>query len=109
MRAVHLSHSLVLVVPCYNEQHRLPVDAFRAFTVDGIRVELLFVNDGSTDGTLRLLEKLQHEDPSRFSVLNLARNSGKAEAVRQGILAALSAGRITSASGTQTSPPRCRS
>ena len=85
MRAVHL----ILVIPCYNEEHRLPVDAFRAFTVDGVRVELLFVNDGSTDGTLRLLEKLQHEDPSRFSVLNLARNSGKAEAVRQGVLAAL--------------------
>jgi glycosyltransferase involved in cell wall biosynthesis len=89
MPAVHPSRSLVLVVPCYNEEQRLPVDAFRAFSVDGARVELLFVNDGSTDGTLRLLEALVREDPSRFSLLNLSRNSGKAEAVRQGVLVAL--------------------
>lgn len=85
MRAVHL----ILVVPCYNEEHRLPVDAFRAFALDGVRMQILFVNDGSTDGTLRLLQSIAAEDPSRYSVLNLERNSGKAEAVRRGILAAL--------------------
>ena len=76
---------LILVVPCYNEEHRLPVDALRAFP----DVEFLFVNDGSRDGTLRVLESLASEDPRRFSVLNLERNSGKAEAVRRGILAAI--------------------
>ncbi|HEX2062344.1 MAG TPA: glycosyltransferase [Thermoanaerobaculia bacterium] len=80
---------LILVVPCYNEEHRLPVDAFRAFALDGVRLEILFVNDGSTDGTLRLLQSIAAEDPSRYSVLNLEKNSGKAEAVRRGILAAL--------------------
>jgi dolichyl-phosphate beta-glucosyltransferase len=83
MRAVHL----IVVVPCYNEEHRLPVDAFRSFALDGTRVEFLFVNDGSTDGTLRLLESLAASDPARFSLLSLERNSGKAEAVRRGLLA----------------------
>src|SRR5204862_6929360 len=46
-------------------------------------------NDGSRDGTMRVLESLRDADPRRFSVLDLERNSGKAEAVRRGILAAL--------------------
>src|SRR5687768_15317394 len=85
MRAVHL----ILVIPCYNEEHRLPVDELRRFRSEDARVEMLFVNDGSRDGTLRLLQSLAAEDPSRFSVLDLERNSGKAEAVRRGILAAM--------------------
>jgi len=85
MRAVNL----ILVVPCYNEEQRLPVDAFRQFRLDGVRLEILFVNDGSTDGTLRLLQSLAGEDPSRYSVLNLEHNSGKAEAVRRGMQAAM--------------------
>ena len=85
MRAVHL----ILVIPCYNEQRRLPIDELRAFALPGHRIELFLVNDGSRDGTLGLLESLRREDPERFSVLNLERNSGKAEAVRRGILAAV--------------------
>ncbi len=80
---------LILVVPCFNEEQRIPVDEFRNFRIDGARTEILFVNDGSSDGTLRLLESLRDEDPKRYSVLNLEQNSGKAEAVRRGIVTAL--------------------
>jgi len=80
---------LILVIPCYNEERRLPVDELRAFALPDMRVDFLLVNDGSRDGTLRLLESLAREDPAKFSVLNLERNSGKAEAVRRGILAAM--------------------
>jgi glycosyltransferase involved in cell wall biosynthesis len=79
---------LVLVVPCYNEEKRLDVDAFRAYG----GAAFLFVNDGSGDGTLRVLNALRDSDPSRFHVVNLERNSGKAEAVRRGILAAMERG-----------------
>jgi len=75
----------IIVVPCYNEERRLPVAEFEIFP----GAEFLFVNDGSRDGTLRLLESIRDSDPSRFSVLNLEKNSGKAEAVRRGILAAM--------------------
>jgi glycosyltransferase involved in cell wall biosynthesis len=85
MRAVRL----ILVVPCYNEEQRLPVEELRSFRPEGARLEICFVNDGSTDGTLGLLESLANEDPSRFSVLNLEKNRGKAEAVRQGMLHSL--------------------
>lgn len=79
---------LLLVVPCYNEEKRLDVEAFRAF--DG--ADFLFVNDGSRDGTLRVLESLAASDPKKFSVLDLERNGGKAEAVRRGIAAAIDRG-----------------
>lgn len=79
---------LVLVVPCYNEEKRLDVEAFRAF--EG--VEFLFVNDGSRDGTLGVLQSLRDSDPGRFDVLDLERNSGKAEAVRRGVLTAMERG-----------------
>jgi glycosyltransferase involved in cell wall biosynthesis len=84
MRAVHVT----VVVPCYNEEQRLDVEAFRRFAAEGARIDFLFVNDGSRDGTLRLLQSLAAEDPGKFSVLDLERNSGKAEAVRRGIVAA---------------------
>jgi dolichyl-phosphate beta-glucosyltransferase len=80
---------LTLVVPCYNEERRLDLEAFRQVAVAGHDVDFLFVNDGSSDGSLRLLESLRDSDPQRFAVLNLDRNSGKAEAVRRGFVAAL--------------------
>lgn len=89
MRAVP---SVVIVVPCYNEEQRLDVEQFRRFAAAGHRVDFCFVNDGSADGTLRLLQSLHAENPSRFSVVNLEQNQGKAEAVRRGILAAADQG-----------------
>jgi glycosyltransferase involved in cell wall biosynthesis len=80
---------LTLVVPCYNEEHRLDAEAFRCIEVAGHDIDFLFVNDGSGDGTLRLLESLRDSDPKRFAVLNLERNCGKAEAVRRGFVAAM--------------------
>lgn len=81
---------LTLVVPCYNEEQRLDAGAFRGFNAGSL--DFLFVNDGSTDGTLRLLESIRDSDPARFAVLDLERNGGKAEAVRRGVLAALERG-----------------
>jgi dolichyl-phosphate beta-glucosyltransferase len=79
----------VIVVPCYNEELRLDVEEFRRFQLEGHPVEFLFVNDGSRDRTIDVLGRLAAGDPGRFSVLDLPQNGGKAEAVRQGTLAAL--------------------
>jgi len=73
---------VTVVVPCYNEEKRLDVAAFRGCG----DADFLFVNDGSTDGTLELLRE------SNLNVLNLERNSGKAEAVRRGIVKAMDDG-----------------
>lgn len=80
---------LTLVVPCFNEEKRLPLDAFRQFTMNGVQLDFLFVNDGSSDGTARVLETLRGDKPSQVAVLTLEKNSGKAEAVRRGMMAAM--------------------
>ena len=82
----------VIVVPCFNEARRLDAEAFARFAPPGHDVRFLFVDDGSTDGTREALARLALADPSRFQVLALERNRGKAEAVRRGMLQALASG-----------------
>src|SRR4051794_37915606 len=79
----------IIVVPCFNEEARMPMDSFRRFVRSNSRVRFLMVNDGSEDGTLNALLQLKSEFPTRFQVLNLLQNLGKAEAVRQGCCLAL--------------------
>jgi glycosyltransferase involved in cell wall biosynthesis len=75
-----------LVVPCYNEERRLKIDPISDFLSSHVNASFCFVDDGSVDGTLRALEALKAVCPERIQVLTLARNSGKAEAVREGAL-----------------------
>jgi glycosyltransferase involved in cell wall biosynthesis len=81
----------IIVVPCYNEARRFDPRIFQAFAREHRHLRFLFVNDGSTDGTLELLEDLGRSDPDRFAVCDLPENRGKAEAVRQGLLRAFEA------------------
>ena len=78
------SHT-VICVPCYNESKRLNKDAFVSFVQNYPEVWFLFVNDGSKDSTLEVLNELaaKHEN---LRVLNLEKNGGKADAVRQGMM-----------------------
>jgi dolichyl-phosphate beta-glucosyltransferase len=82
----------VLIVPCFNEETRLDPEAWVALA-GAPRLELLFVDDGSTDGTLAVLEELRARAPERIRVLALEKNGGKGEAVRRGLLEGLSRGK----------------
>ena len=79
-----------LVVPCYNEGSRLNGPAFLDFLGKHPAVRLCFVNDGSRDNTEEVLQSLAQSTPGRVVALRLERNSGKAEAVRRGVLHVLS-------------------
>jgi dolichyl-phosphate beta-glucosyltransferase len=81
--------SVVVVVPAYNEADRLNLAAFEAALALRAELQLLFVDDGSTDGTGSALAALAARHPDRISVLAEPRNLGKAEAVRRGLLRAL--------------------
>src|SRR5436190_21772860 len=83
MRQCYRLARVALVVPCYNEANRLDTAAFKNFRLPSDTLEFVFVNDGSSDNTLQVIQSLPG------TVVNLERNSGKAEAVRRGILAAL--------------------
>ncbi|MBV8436684.1 MAG: glycosyltransferase [Silvibacterium sp.] len=82
-----------IVVPCYNEAHRLPSEKFIEFVHEGRDIDFLFVNDGSTDNTLELLERLRRVCGPAVGVLDKRRNGGKAEAVRDGMVRAIELGR----------------
>jgi len=75
-----------VVVPCYNEASRLQTGAFHEFIQLGQPVRFLFVNDGSKDGTMAVLESMREGFEQYIRILDLPKNSGKGEAVRQGML-----------------------
>jgi glycosyltransferase involved in cell wall biosynthesis len=82
---------VALVVPCFNEASRLDVRAFLdARLARGARLELVFVDDGSRDATRDVLESMRRERPDEVRVVAYDDNQGKAEAVRRGVVDALS-------------------
>ncbi len=78
--------NLLIVIPCFNETDRIDVNEIKTFLESKKRVSILFVNDGSTDTTLSLLHNIQKNNNDNVDVLDLTKNVGKAEAVRQGFL-----------------------
>jgi dolichyl-phosphate beta-glucosyltransferase len=80
--------SFAIIIPCYNEADRLPVNAFLEFGEKHPDVQFYFVNDGSKDETEKLVSQMQ-QSISTVQIINLTENKGKGEAVRQGLIAAL--------------------
>jgi dolichyl-phosphate beta-glucosyltransferase len=79
----------MIIVPCYNESTRLDPNAFLFVLEKDPNLSFLFVNDASTDETLNILNFLKEINSTQVEVLSLEKNSGKAEAVRRGILKAI--------------------
>lgn len=74
---------LSVVMPVFNEQATLLTVVERVLRV-GIEVELLCVDDGSTDGSRQILSDLEKQHP-KMRVLLQPRNMGKGAALRRGI------------------------
>lgn len=83
--------TIITVVPCFNEARRLDGERLLELA-PGPAHRLLLVNDGSTDETAARLDALSRAHPARVLVRHLPENRGKAEAVRAGLLEALSLG-----------------
>lgn len=79
-----------VVVPCFNEEHRIAERDFLQIARLP-RMRLLFVDDGSTDATGTILERIADSSES-VEVFALDSNLGKAEAVRRGLLVAVRKG-----------------
>ena len=64
---------------------QLQLDVFKAFIREYPDVLLCFVNDGSSDHTLEILEKLKVKHEENVDIVSYTKNVGKAEAVRRGM------------------------
>lgn len=80
-----------IVVPCYNEEAALPVyygEMLRVMEeMSGLSFELIFVDDGSSDKTLKILKEM-HESDGRCKYLSFSRNFGKEAALYAGLKSA---------------------
>jgi dolichyl-phosphate beta-glucosyltransferase len=82
---------LALVIPCFNESKRLDLPTYSEFITNHPSITFCFVNDGSSDDTLQLVTDFAaHHTPDAIRIVSLEKNQGKAEAVREGVLAMLS-------------------
>jgi glycosyltransferase involved in cell wall biosynthesis len=79
---------LTIVVPCYNESKRIRVDEIIEFIAES-DVNIIFVDDGSTDNTLARLTGIKDKAPNNIMVVSNPKNIGKGNAVRAGVLLAL--------------------
>lgn len=77
-----------IVVPCLNEEEALPIYYKEMCKVmkqmKETDVEILFVDDGSTDGTLSVMKDLHNLD-ERCRYLSFSRNFGKEAAIYAGL------------------------
>ena len=74
-----MHHEIGIVIPCYNEESRLPIDVIVNYSKKYIFV---LVDDGSTDKTKEKINSIRSQS---IHTLILNKNVGKAEAIRAGI------------------------
>jgi glycosyltransferase involved in cell wall biosynthesis len=82
---VNISKKICFVVPCYNEENRLPVSKYISFIKQFPDTVICFVNDGSTDNTHSLLLQINSGNENQVHIISYTDNVGKAEAVRKGV------------------------
>lgn len=85
----------IIIIPCYNEAERLPLKEYHNFLQNDESCKLVFVNDGSTDQTLEVLKNIENQFPTQVKVINLEKNSGKAQAIQIATLQSLSENQMT--------------
>jgi dolichol-phosphate mannosyltransferase len=79
--------SLSIIVPCFNEQDVIKKtynEIIKAFCDCSFDVEIIFVNDGSTDNTLSIISDISKED-HRVKIISFSRNFGHQPAVTAGL------------------------
>lgn len=80
---------LSIVVPCYNEEETILSFYQEVMKIKEqmppLNFEFIFVNDGSSDNTLKQLKILENKDPKQVKYLSFSRNFGKEAALYAGL------------------------
>ena len=77
---------VVIIIPCYNEADRLDTNKFIDYLSQNTHLHFIFVDDGSTDNTSKIINQLIQKYNSLVSLLTNETNKGKAESVRLGVI-----------------------
>jgi glycosyltransferase involved in cell wall biosynthesis len=75
---------IAIIVPCYNEENRFPIQYWKEIVRAENEIRWLFIDDGSSDRTLEILQDLCAGTLSRVS--KCPKNGGKGNAIRKGFL-----------------------
>lgn len=81
----------VIIFPYYNEANRIDLISLQKF-IASVSVDVMFINDGSTDNTTKLVSNLCNQVRVNVRIVELKKNIGKTNALRIGMLRALEAG-----------------
>ncbi len=76
-----------ILIPCFNEERNARETISAALDQRYPHIEVIAINDGSSDNTAEVLQQLAQEQP-RLRVIHLAENQGKAVALKAGAAAA---------------------
>lgn len=96
-----------VVVPLYNEEESLPelyAWIHRVMQANGFSYEVIFVDDGSTDKSWKVVQELAQEDPEHVRGASFRRNYGKSPALNTGFRMARGKVVITMDADLQDSP-----
>jgi len=96
-----------VIVPLFNEEEslrKLYEWIKRVMTENGFSYEVIFVNDGSTDGSWKVIKELNAEDDENIHAIKFRRNYGKSPALYCGFKAAKGDVVITMDADLQDSP-----
>ena len=77
-----------MIIPCYNEEGNVKLfysEAVKAYKDQNYKLELVFIDDGSKDNTLKILKDLIKEKDCEIKVLSFSRNFGKEAAIYAGL------------------------
>ena len=79
---------LSMIIPCHNEEQniKLLMEEFEnTFKKQNLKMEYIFINDGSTDNTSKEIKKLIENSNYNITLLEFSRNFGKEAAIYAGL------------------------
>ena len=77
---------VAIIIPCYNEADRLDANKFTEYLLQNTHVHFYFIDDGSTDNTIIILNGIISKFSNNVTILRNESNKGKAESVRLGVI-----------------------
>ena len=81
---------VAIIIPCYNEADRLDANKFTEYLLQNTHVHFYFIDDGSTDNTIIILNGIISKFSNNVTILRNESNKGKAESVRLGVIESIS-------------------